>query len=274
MSGTGIGGAWLLGLVFAAVTVLWARGSPKSGVAEDIRTLVKQLGGAGKSDPAQARRRLIEIGPAALAALREAAARRDDPMGKAARGIIEEIARQVQKRLETRLAKIKARSAIVYPIRDRALARVFPANLFFAVRFPQYPVLVRARAPLRPQNIFVVDRDGQLDHVYDFHGLEEFFRQNVGRIFKESAAKNAARAWLALSSALIQDGYYQFAVPVEELKVGPAATGVRARGKAVIKPEKGNGGYIEVALSFDLDGTLEEVREVKKPIKGKRPKGK
>jgi hypothetical protein len=252
-----------------------ARAADDKGKAtpEDLARLVAQLGAADKEERARAEKRLLEIGPAGLAALREAIARgENEPVAKAARGVVEQIGQKVQKSLENRLAQLKARGAVVGRITDDAVARAFPAHLIFAVRFPQYPAPVRPPAPLRAQNLFLVDRDGQMEHLFDFKGLEAFFRETLAKVLKEKEAETAARAWLRMSQELMQDGFLTFEIRGDGVKVAPALSGLRATARAVVKPEAGNKGHLQVMMWFGLTGDLERVQEDQEIVRGKRPR--
>jgi hypothetical protein len=265
----------LLGLLFGAASVVQAaERPPQKPSAMETRKLLTQLAGPDKDKGRRAKKRLVEIGPGALAALRGAiAGHPQGALGKAGREVVAEIARREQGKLEAQLTRVKARGVLVRQVREEALARVFPAFLFFSVRFPQYPVAIRPRAPLRAQNIFVMDSEGELEQLYDLKGLEDFYRQHFRRALKEPAARDAVRACLALCVALVQDGFFKFSIPDKRLTVVPARTGLKAAGVAVIEPAKGNRGSIRVTLVFDLDGTLEEFAVYKKGIiKGARPK--
>jgi hypothetical protein len=262
----------VLMLMFLAFTSGAAHAAEEKANAtpEQIKKLVEELGAASKDHAARAGKRLAGIGPAALSALREAIAGNKKALATAAKKVVEQITRQEQKKLEEQLARRKSTQAIVYPVADESVARVFPEHLVLAVRFPLYPVAIQPRAPLKSQNLFIVDKDGQMEHVTDFQGLEEFFRAHVGTVVKESQAREAARAWLSMTVELSQDGYFQF---TKTFKVGPAKTGLEAVGKATVKPEMGNKGSIEVTMTFELDGELGEVREKKNLVAGIRPKG-
>ncbi len=238
---------------------------------QEIKKLVENLGSPNKADVTRANKRLAEIGPAALAALRQAiAANQGQGLARAAESVVKQIARQEQKKLEGLLARRKSNRAIVYPIAAESVAQTFPAYLVLAVRFPQYPVAIRPRAPLKPQNLFIVDKNGELDQVTDFKGMEDFFRAHTGLVLKESKARQVARAWLAMSQELSQDGYFTFQKTV---KAGQGKLGPKATGKATVKPEMGNKGAIEVTLTFDIDGSLDRVEETKHLRPGRRPKG-
>jgi hypothetical protein len=91
-------------------------------------------------------------------------------------------------------------------------------------------------------------------------------------VLEEDEARIAASAWLRLVQEFMQDGYYKFSIPANELKVGPGKTGLVASGKAVVKPENGNKGEIRATLRFGMTGELEGVDDEKDVVKGKRPR--
>jgi hypothetical protein len=250
-----------------------ADGAKEKVTAEEITKLVEQLGAAGKDDRTRAEKRLREIGPAALAALRQTLFQtKDKALARAARDVVGQIGHKVQKALEARLAKRKAKDCTIRRLQDDAVAQAFPGRLVLAVSFRLYPVAVRPPAPLRVQNLFIVGKDEEQEHITDFQGLQTFFKENLGQVLTEDKAKKAARAWLEMSQVLAQDGYYKFSISNKDLTAGPAKTGVQATGKAVVKPENGNQGQIQVTIQFGLTGELESVKEKKDLVRGKRPR--
>jgi len=263
--------ALILSLLTLAPANVWAAEEKAKPTSEEIKKLVNDLGSANKDDVSRAKKRLAAIGPAALAAVRQAVAREGQAPAKGAQGVVEQIARQEQKKLEDQLARRKNKNAIVYPVADQSVGQTFPSHVILAVRFPLYPVAIRPRAPLHSQNLFIVDKDGQQEQVTDFKGMEDFFRANTGTVINASKARQVVRAWLAMSQELSQDGYFTFEKTVQ---AGPSKFGLKATGKATVKPEMGNKGSIEVTITFDIDGMLGEIKEDKKQFRtGKRPKG-
>jgi hypothetical protein len=270
-----------LRVTLPALILGWAMVVPAKGRAadrspqaspEEIQKLVGQLGGTQAEVVHKAKQRLVEIGMPALAAVSSAAFQEGN---KAQRRDAEEVAQQIAKNaqaaLEKRLGK-RTKDAIIYRLTNDALANIFPAYLVYAVRYPLYPTRVRPPAPLKAQNLFIVDRDGQMDYVTDFKGLEEFFRNHVGKGLKEARVQKAAIAWLALSQELEQDGYFQFSIAGDSVKVGRVKAGLQVVGRAVVQPAQGDKGSIEVTLTFDMTGDLQELAEEKKLHAGTRPK--
>jgi hypothetical protein len=242
--------------------------------AGEIAKLVGQLGAPGKATAERAGNRLVKIGPVALAALRKAIAQDPKkPLAKSARAVVARIARASQKTLENYLAKLKARPAVVRQVTNDSLARVFPAVLVFSVRFPLYPRAVRPPPGLKANNLFIVDdRDSEPEQVINFKELEAYFRAHLAPVKGKRQAGDVARAWLWMSQELSQDGFLRFSMPADAVKVGLEITTLKAIGRATVKPEKGNKGHIQVTITFDVGGLLEDVKETKDITPGTRPK--
>ena len=153
-------------------------------------------------------------------------------------------------------------------IHDESSNRVFPSYQFFAAIARLYPVARRVPPGLKTQNIFVVKKETVL-HLTDDRQLEKFFRTHLKPITSEPLARDAARAWLLLSSEFAQDGFYQFAVENDTLKVTAAGNGQRVTGKLIVT--RGGNGQIEVAMRFDGAGKLVKVTENRKIRPGPRP---
>src|SRR5438132_545991 len=129
----------------------------------------------------------------------------------------EEIAR-AEKQVKEKFKPLQAQFAPpLVALREGALDRSFPSDLFFSATFRQFPVARLAPEPLKSQNLFIVHADGKIDHVTDTKDLEAFFRSHVQPVKDEAAAKDAAHAWLLLSEQLKQDGFYKFELPTASL---------------------------------------------------------
>jgi len=176
--------------------------------------------------------------------------------------------------LEQKLATFKgAERGQVLPIVDGTLGHVFGGYLFYVLRFRQYPVSLLPPDPLEPNNIFVVKPDGVVDHLPDVKALETFVRSALPRVATDAEARDAVRAWLRLVQELHQDGFFQFSIPDESLKVAPARNGGRkATGKAVVAPRGGNQGEIVASLTFDRKGALVSASEAARMKRGVRPR--
>jgi hypothetical protein len=180
-----------------------------------------------------------------------------------------EIQKQIQELAAKELAvreKVNGMGAMFIRVDDPGLSVVFPRHLSYAVIFRQFPVGRLPPAPFKTQNLFIAGKGSTL-HVTDAKEVEKFFKSTLSPVKEEYTAKNAARAWLALSEQLKQDGFFRFAIPDEFLKWD--AKDRQASGKAEVK--QGGNGDISVTLTFDEDGNLARVSEEVKIRPGPRP---
>jgi hypothetical protein len=161
----------------------------------------------------------------------------------------------------------------VIPVVDATLARTFSGCLFYVLRFRQYPVTLLPPDPLQVNNIFVVKPDGAVDHLPDVKALEIFFQSTLPRVTTDAEARDAARAWLRLVPEFHQDGFLQFSIPDESVRVVPGpGGGPSVAGKAVVAPHGGNQGEIVGSLSFDHRGRLVSASEAANIKRGIRPR--
>lgn len=167
-----------------------------------------------------------------------------------------------EKTVKEQLEKLNANGARAQAIKDEGVGRSFPNHEFIAVIFPQFPVARLAPAPLKSANVYAATKDGKLTLISDVKELEKFFRSaRFGE--REAAQKDAVRAWLRLSQELRQDGFYQFKLEDDSLKVA----GGKASGKVVVT--QGGNGELSVTLTFK-DGELkghEEAAEIKRGVR-------
>ena len=175
--------------------------------------------------------------------------------------------------LQQRLATLKgAERGQVMPVVENVLARIFPGDRFYALRFRQYPVALAPPDPLTSNNLFVVRPNGSVEHLPDVGALELFFRAALRPVTADAQAQDAARAWLRLAQEFRQDGFLQFAIPDDSLRVTARANGGReATGKALVTPQGGNQGEIAATLTFDGGGSLLTVSESANIKRGIRP---
>lgn len=152
-------------------------------------------------------------------------------------------------------------------LEDAALGRSFPDTLFFSVIYRQYPVAKLAPEGMKSQNVFLVTKDGKIEHLTSAKELEKFFRANLDKVKHEDAAKDATRCWLALSQQFHHDGFFRFKIPDKEL----SGSAKKMTGKAVVEPKNGDKGYLQATLSFEEDGKLAKVEETSTLKAGVRP---
>jgi hypothetical protein len=208
---------------------------------------------------------LALLGTALLAAgpLRAAPAPAEPP----ARKPTEEEVKKAREAVDARLEQLHAQGGQVEHIADGAVVQSLPGTLCFAVLFRQYPVARVVPEGLQSGNVFAVTKGGKVEVVSDPEALKKFFQAALHPVDGEAAAREAVEAWLRLSEALHQDGFYQFAIPERELTVEKG--GREASGKAVV--ERGGNGEIKVALTFGADGRLAGAEEAAKLRPGPRP---
>jgi len=143
----------------------------------------------------------------------------------------------------------------------------FPGTDFFEVRFRQYPVAVEPPKGLSYSNLFVV-QNGQVFPLVSPDDLEEFFLDDLPAVQDDDGAADAGLAWLRLSEAFSQDGFYTFADP--QVKVAPTDDGgLFVAGSVTVTA--GGKGSISVKLLFDADGVLYSVSEKRDVHPGVRP---
>jgi hypothetical protein len=177
---------------------------------------------------------------------------------------------KAQKEVDAFLADLKGPTPRVKPLTDEVVRRALPGYVYFEVLFPQYPVGRLPPAPLKVGNVLAV-KGQKVTPITGDKDLETFCKDHLAPVKSEAAAKEAVGAWLRLSEALHQDGYYEFTVPEKSLTVTPGKEGMQAEGKAVVEPKGGNKGEIKVTLTFDAAGKLSGAEEKAKLVAGMRP---
>ena len=143
----------------------------------------------------------------------------------------------------------------------------FPGTDFFEVWFRQYPVAV---APLPKglsySNLFVV-QNGQVFPLVSPADLKDFFLDELSPVRDTGDAEDAGLAWLRLSEAFSQDGFFTFSAP--QTKAGSSNGEIQATGSVTVTA--GGRGSIHVVMEFDADGALENVSETRTVRPGVRP---
>src|SRR5262249_53849055 len=241
-----------------AVCALAVFGNPgRSGTSEEIQKLVDQLGDKSADVQPKAAKELTDVGARALTPLRKAIFGKDADLAKRARAVLDGIYKKELKSFESKLAKLKPEGAIISLITDDPVAQIFPGEIFFSVRFRQYPVALRPPAGLKQHNLFIWDKDSQ-HHFTGTKELMNYFIENTSGAPAGAGAKQFARAWLRLTQEFDQDGFFHFTIPDDEIKTGAGAD-LLITARALVKPEMGNKGEILVVLSFDLTNKLEKI---------------
>jgi len=178
-----------------------------------------------------------------------------------------EQARQV---LLKSLARYREQAPGIEPVvlAHPSLEAIFPKQVFFVVRFRQFPV---GRVPppgLDVSNIFVVPPGQEPLRIGKSEQLQKFFQQHAQAVTEEKLARQAVTAWLVLLQELHQDGFYQFEVLEKEIAV-QKQEGLKASGRSVVM--RGGNGQLQVSLSFDASGKLSQASEQVQLRPGPRP---
>ena len=183
------------------------------------------------------------------------------------------LAEEIPESLAKKLAEFKgAERGQVIQITEEPVARVFPGRLFYTLRFRRYPVARQPPEPLGSNNLFVVKPDGSVEYLRDADTLEGLFRAALAPARTDAAAKDAVKGWLRLTQEFFQDGFFQFSVPEDSVKVTSTGNGgLQVTGKVVVNQRGGDSGEIVATLSFDRVGKLAQVSQAGQVRAGIRP---
>lgn len=156
-------------------------------------------------------------------------------------------------------------------VRSEALQKIFSDRLFYVLRFRMWPVGFDIPAPMKSNNLFVVDSRGKLELITDSAQLKLLFQSRAGKVKDMEAAKLALKSWLGLSCELNQDGFFNYSIDDTAIDARLVGNGIVAHGKAVIQPRGGDEGYLAATLTFDSEGKLESSDEKREVKAGMRP---
>jgi hypothetical protein len=157
--------------------------------------------------------------------------------------------------------------AVVRPVTDDFVGRVFPNFSFFGVIFRQYPLAVQCPPTLKCANLFFVRNNSQIDFASTIEDLTFFFAANLGPAPTQDAATDAVSTWLRFSEELKQDLFYTFSpsdvsyMPREDLKLLRAHASVAA----------GGDGNIDAVMTLGSAGSLVNILEKSALHPGIRP---
>ncbi len=150
-----------------------------------------------------------------------------------------------------------AQGAIVSPIEDPSVRKVFPEDSFYAVRFRRYPRAQLAPKPLALENLVRVDRDGSVTLVANRDALRQFLGNELPPISDMAGASCAVLASLRLAEPLYQDGEYTFQIPPRTISTIVSEGQRVASAKSEVT--SGGEGGITVTLTFDASGKVANV---------------
>jgi hypothetical protein len=171
--------------------------------------------------------------------------------------------------VEEELDKLKGGGAAVAYVKDEAVESALPRHYLFSVLFRQFPVGRRPPQGLRPSNLFAADAQGRVEALPDVKALEKFCAANLAPAREDAQVKTDLRAWLRLAQQYHQDGFYQFAVMDDTLKVAKEGENKVAGGTVVAM--RGGSGTLAMTLTFSESGKLVKASEENKLRPGPRP---
>jgi hypothetical protein len=169
------------------------------------------------------------------------------------------------------LTKQNANGGRTLPVQSDVVNKVLADYQFVGVVFSPYPVARPVPKGFKQGNVYAVSKDGTLNLMTNPDELQKFFAAHAAAAKDEKPAKEALAAWLRLTQELSQDGFFEFAVDVDSLKVEKDKEGLKATGINAVKPKNGDKGEIKAVLTFDADGKLAKVDETRNVQAGNRP---
>jgi hypothetical protein len=140
---------------------------------------------------------------------------------------------------------------------------------FFEVWFRRYPFAAIPPKELTFSNLFWVE-DGIVSYGTDFSDLKEFFFDQLPQITDEDAAKDAGVAWLRLSEAFSEDGFFVFDTP-EVTGTTDASGVISIEGSVDVMPIRSDSGSITMTMEIDSSGQIDDVTEKRSVKAGARP---
>ena len=187
---------------------------------------------------------------------------------------------KAEKVLAEQLEKLKATHGQVIWVDSPAVKKAFPKDVFFAVRFRQFPVARILPEGLKASNVFVVPDGGKARRLADAKALQKFFHDRLAPIKDLESPRNALVAWLSIVPEYVQDGFYKFEVLDKGANIqigqrGAVKNGVEvplettASGRVIVT--QGGNGEIRATLVFGKDGRLDDLQQQIKVRPGPRP---
>jgi hypothetical protein len=170
--------------------------------------------------------------------------------------------------LKEYLEKAKATGGAILRLQTPALAKDFPDDTFFALRFRLFPVARKLPEGMKASNIFVVSKEGKVKHLRDARELEKFFQKHLPTVKKQEQAQDALGGWLLLAQEFHQDGLFKFEVLTKDFAIQEKGKGYEATGRALVTG--GGNGEIQTTMTF-ADGKLTKLTETGKIRPGPRP---
>ncbi len=188
---------------------------------------------------------------------------------KAEQGKVSEKVAKAKKALQEHVDEVKARGGQIVHLDSPALFKELPDQVFFALRFRQFPVARVLPKGMKASNLFAVSKEGKVLHVKDAKALEKFFRDKLPAVVKQPQVENALASWLALAQEFHQDGFFKFEILTKGFAAEEKGNGNwEGAGRALVT--QGGNGELNVTLVFQ-DNKLAKVTHSSKIRPGPRP---
>jgi hypothetical protein len=176
---------------------------------------------------------------------------------------------RAEKAAREHLDRLKGAAGAIEYVKDEAVVAALPNDFFFTVLFRQYPVARVTPEGLKASNVFAVDGEGKVEVLTDAKMLEKFFKDHLRPAREEAQMKEDVKAWLRLVQVIHQDGFFQFSLMDDSVKVTSEKGGKAASGTVVAM--RGGSGTLSGTLTFDEAGKLTKATEESKLRPGPRP---
>ena len=156
--------------------------------------------------------------------------------------------------------KIKIKPKVI-PLEDEILGKVFPADRFYGVYLPRWPVAVRPPKELSYETVVDIRRGESVEPIRDDEALRTFLGQTLSGVTDEVHARAAVLASLRLAAALAKGAPYRLESPEisvvrqENHLIATALAAVRQPGRGDITIRMQFGGDGKIALdAIKIDG--------------------
>ncbi|MFB3892860.1 MAG: hypothetical protein ACE15C_12635 [Phycisphaerae bacterium] len=259
--------------------------------AKDAKFVADTIGAIDANKPetlAAAQKALVDKGASIVPAVQAALPGSTGPARQALEGALvtlvwkTEPAKVIKDWVLSKNKDFKAELPPAVMIVDDSLTKKFGDFRFYLIAYRSFPVAMMPPAPLAGRNIFILTRDGKVEHVTTADGLKKFFMGYFPAVASEDDCKDAVNAWLRLSTEIHSDGMMRFAFPQDRIKVTKTDNGWEATGTATLgggagggplrpKPVAGDRGTLDVAITFDAKGKITNIAEEVNIQAGMRP---
>jgi hypothetical protein len=149
----------------------------------------------------------------------------------------------------------RVRANVVF-LDPRIYEQSFPKQLWYVLRFPQWPVSISPPAGLASNNLLIYTPDKPLRTISDSQQLQAYFQTNAHPPGTADGAATILKVWLSLSAELAQDGMFEFSVPIVESSTPSSTGGFAARGRINVVAKSGDLGAMSGQVLVDVNGKV------------------